>query len=126
MLLTNRLARAGRGSAGSGAPIPVGSGSTRRRFWLLWLSCLSGHRRRSHPTWPADIVIVQFRQPEIAEERHMCMSCGCGEPNERHKQGDITLDDLKTAAGNHDLEVEQTADNIHDLARDMKQSGQIT
>ncbi len=56
----------------------------------------------------------------------MCMSCGCGEPNDRHQPGDITLDDLKTAASNHDLEVEQTADNIHDLARDMKQAGQIT
>jgi hypothetical protein len=53
------------------------------------------------------------------------MSCGCGEVNERHKEGDITLQDLQRAAGNHQLEVEQAADNIHEAARQMKQSGQI-
>ena len=56
----------------------------------------------------------------------MCMSCGCGEANERHKAGDITLDDLKRAAQNHNLEVEQTADNIHNSAREMKQAGKIS
>ncbi len=56
----------------------------------------------------------------------MCMNCGCGEPNERHKPGDITLQDLQKAAQNHDLEVEQAADNIHDAARKLKQAGQIS
>jgi hypothetical protein len=56
----------------------------------------------------------------------MCMSCGCGEENERHKPGDITLDDLKKAASNHGLEVEQTADNIHNAARQLKQAGKVT
>ena len=56
----------------------------------------------------------------------MCISCGCGEPNERHKPGDITLDDLKKAAQNHNLEVEKTADNIHNAARKMKQEGKIS
>lgn len=55
----------------------------------------------------------------------MCMSCGCGKPNERHKQGDIILEDLKHAAQNHDLEVEQAADNIHDSAKQLKQQGSI-
>jgi hypothetical protein len=54
------------------------------------------------------------------------MSCGCGEPEERHQAGDITLEDLKRAAANHGIEVEQAADNIHDSARTLKQSGQIT
>jgi hypothetical protein len=61
-----------------------------------------------------------------AKEGSMCMSCGCGEPNQRHKPGDITLDDLKKAASNHDLQVEQAADYIHDAARKMKQAGQIS
>jgi hypothetical protein len=56
----------------------------------------------------------------------MCMSCGCGKPNERHKPGDITLEDLQRAAANHNLEVEKTADNIHDAAREMKQAGKIS
>lgn len=56
----------------------------------------------------------------------MCMSCGCGEVDTRHKPGDITRADLETAAANHQLEVEQTADNIHTAARDLKQAGQIS
>ena len=55
----------------------------------------------------------------------MCLNCACGEPNERHKDGDITLDDLKRAAQNHDLEVEEAADNIHAAARQLKQQGAI-
>jgi hypothetical protein len=56
----------------------------------------------------------------------MCLSCACGKDNERHKPGDITLDDLKKAAENHDLEVEQVADNIHNAARDLKKAGKIS
>jgi len=54
------------------------------------------------------------------------MSCGCGKPDERHKPGDIVLDDLKKAAKNHDLEVEKVADNIHSSAKQMKEQGAIT
>jgi hypothetical protein len=55
----------------------------------------------------------------------MCMNCGCGEVNERHKEGDIVLDDLKRAAQNHDMEVEQAADNIHSSAKQLKDQGVI-
>jgi hypothetical protein len=47
-------------------------------------------------------------------------------PDDRHKPGDITLTDLKTAAKNHDLEVEMAADNIHNAARELKQAGRIS
>ena len=56
----------------------------------------------------------------------MCLNCGCGMPETRHKPGDITLSDLRTAAQNHDMEVEQAADNIHNAARELKQAGRIT
>jgi hypothetical protein len=56
----------------------------------------------------------------------MCLNCACGEHNERHKPGDITLDDLKKAAQNHDMEVEQAADNIHNAARELKKAGKIS
>lgn len=56
----------------------------------------------------------------------MCMSCGCGEVNERHKEGDIVLDDLKRAAQNHNIEVEQAADNIHNSAKQLKEQGTIS
>ena len=56
----------------------------------------------------------------------MCMNCGCGMYETRHKPGDITLSDLKKAAQNHDLEVEQASDNIHNGARELKLAGKIS
>ena len=56
----------------------------------------------------------------------MCMSCGCGEPNEKHGNPDhITLDDLKRAAKAAEIEPEQAADNIHDAAKKLKDEGRI-
>jgi len=43
----------------------------------------------------------------------MCLSCGCGRPNDAH--GDdrhITLDDLKAAGEAAELTAEKAADNI--------------
>jgi len=53
----------------------------------------------------------------------MCVSCGCGEPNERHKRGDITMDDLTKAAQNHDLKVEDVAKNISKATSKSGSSG---
>ena len=53
----------------------------------------------------------------------MCMNCGCGEYNERHKPTDITMDDLKAAAEGHDMDMETAADNIHQGARQMRSQG---
>jgi hypothetical protein len=53
------------------------------------------------------------------------MNCGCGKVNDRHKPGDIVHDDLKQAAENHNLEVEQAADNIHHSAKQLKDQGAI-
>jgi hypothetical protein len=50
----------------------------------------------------------------------MCMSCGCGEYNERNKPSDITLDDLKAAAEGQDMEIETAADNIHQGAHSLR------
>jgi len=50
----------------------------------------------------------------------MCMNCGCGELNERHKPSDITLDDLKKAADGQNMDVETAADNIHQGARHVR------
>jgi hypothetical protein len=56
----------------------------------------------------------------------MCMSCGCGRYEEKHKPSDITLQELKAAAAGQNLEVEQAADNIHNAARDLKRAGKIS
>ena len=53
----------------------------------------------------------------------MCMSCGCGKPNERHKEGDIILDDMRRAAQNANIDVEQAADNIHAAAKQVRGQG---
>ena len=56
----------------------------------------------------------------------MCMSCGCGEPNEDHGNPDnITLDDLRRAAKAAKIETEEAADNIHELASELKKQGRI-
>jgi hypothetical protein len=55
----------------------------------------------------------------------MCMNCGCGLPEERHKLGDITLSDLKKAAGNHDMDVDTAAENIKSAAAELKGAGRI-
>jgi len=52
----------------------------------------------------------------------MCMSCGCGEPNERHKPGDITREDLEKAAKNANVDMETAADNIHSAAKKLRDS----
>lgn len=59
--------------------------------------------------------------PEV--KAHMCMNCGCGEYNERHKPTDITMDDLKAAAEGHDMDMETAADNIHQGARSLRSEG---
>ena len=53
----------------------------------------------------------------------MCMSCGCGEANERHKPGDITYQDLQKAAQNHDLDVQQVVKNIQESAQEARRGG---
>ncbi|MBJ7609879.1 MAG: hypothetical protein JF887_10700 [Candidatus Dormibacteraeota bacterium] len=53
----------------------------------------------------------------------MCMNCGCGEPDERHKDGDITYADLQRAASNSDIDPEKAADNIHAAARKIRDEG---
>ena len=56
----------------------------------------------------------------------MCMSCGCGEVDVRHKPGDITRQDLEAAAANHGLDVQQVADNIQESTQLLRESGRIT
>lgn len=53
----------------------------------------------------------------------MCLNCGCGELDERHKEGDIVRADLEKAARNHDMDAETAADNIHAAAKQMREAG---
>lgn len=54
----------------------------------------------------------------------MCMTCGCGEPNDTHgNDAHITYDQLQAAARAADIETEQAADNLHDLAKKLRDQG---
>jgi len=48
------------------------------------------------------------------------MNCGCDEPNERHKPGDITRADLEKAAKNWDITLEKAASNIQASAKKLR------
>ena len=50
----------------------------------------------------------------------MCMSCGCGEPDNDHGNPDhITRERMERAARAAGVDIEQAADNIHDSARQL-------
>ena len=53
----------------------------------------------------------------------MCMNCGCGEYDTKHKPTDITRDDLMKAAEGHNMEMEKASDNIHEAARTIRAEG---
>jgi hypothetical protein len=40
----------------------------------------------------------------------MCLNCGCGEPETRHKETDITAEDVRNAAGGNS--IDQTVQNM--------------
>ena len=50
----------------------------------------------------------------------MCVNCGCGHVDEKHKPTDITMEMLQAAAKGHEMDVEQASDNIHNAAREAR------
>ena len=92
------------------------------------LPALDDHGRSSagRAPWRSIEASQADRRNSIEGVDVMCMNCGCGKNEERHKPTDITLSDLTAAAKGHDMEVEKAADNIHDGARALKKSGQIS
>jgi len=54
----------------------------------------------------------------------MCMTCGCGMPNEDHgDRANITYEQLEAAAQAANIDAETAADNLHDLAKQIRDSG---
>jgi hypothetical protein len=57
----------------------------------------------------------------------MCMSCGCGQPNEGHgDDANITFEHLQRAAQAAGIEPEAAADNIHAAAKQARDGGAQT
>jgi hypothetical protein len=51
----------------------------------------------------------------------MCMTCGCGKPNDQHgDKANITYDQLQAAADAAHIDPESAADNLHDLAKKVR------
>ena len=50
----------------------------------------------------------------------MCLNCGCGEPETRHKDTDITADDVRSAAAG--TSMDQTVQNMRASLDQMAQS----
>lgn len=61
-----------------------------------------------------------------SEAGDMCTSCGCGEANVRHHDGDITYEDLVKAASDAGIDPETAADNIHTSAKQARDGGAST
>ena len=51
----------------------------------------------------------------------MCMTCGCGKPNDQHgDEANITYDQLQAAAEAANIDPESAAHNLHDLAKKIR------
>lgn len=44
----------------------------------------------------------------------MCLNCGCGELDERHKPSDITMEDLAKAAEGQGMDMKKTIANMQE------------
>ena len=44
----------------------------------------------------------------------MCLNCGCGENDERHKPTDITMEDIAKAADGQGMEMKETLANMQE------------
>lgn len=50
----------------------------------------------------------------------MCVSCGCGEVNEKHSRDDIVMAQIEAAARSADVDVTTVAENISDAVAQRK------
>ena len=50
----------------------------------------------------------------------MCMNCGCGELDTRHKDSDIVRDDVQRAADGQGASIEATAGHLEESLRQLR------
>jgi hypothetical protein len=67
-----------------------------------------------------DDAIVRLA-PRCERRQTMCLNCGCGEPETRHKETDITADDVRKASSG--MSMDQTVQNMR-TSLDKMASGQ--
>jgi hypothetical protein len=54
----------------------------------------------------------------------MCLNCGCGQYQKRHKPTDITMDDLAMAAVGQWMQIREAAANLQEAGRAIELAGQ--
>ncbi|HEY8798753.1 MAG TPA: hypothetical protein VIO85_12895 [Candidatus Dormibacteraeota bacterium] len=53
----------------------------------------------------------------------MCLNCGCGEYEKRHKPSDLTMEDLSTAAEGQGMELKQAVANMQESMKAIEKQG---
>ncbi|HYH92682.1 MAG TPA: hypothetical protein VD763_05930 [Candidatus Saccharimonadales bacterium] len=56
----------------------------------------------------------------------MCMNCGCGEPEKRHKPTDITTEDIQRAAEGGGISTDEATANLRKSLDQMSGATQPT
>ena len=54
----------------------------------------------------------------------MCLNCGCGEVDKRHKPSDITREDLAKAAEGQGMDIKTTIANMEESMRAVAKAEQ--
>jgi hypothetical protein len=49
----------------------------------------------------------------------MCLNCGCGEPDTRHKDSDLVREDLQRAADGQGSSMDETVGNLESSLKDL-------
>jgi hypothetical protein len=56
----------------------------------------------------------------------MCMNCGCGEVDTRHKETDIVQQDIQQAAEGQGMSQEETIQNLESSMQQMRSQSSST
>jgi hypothetical protein len=54
----------------------------------------------------------------------MCLNCGCGEYDERHKPSDITMEDIAKAAEGQGMDMKETLSNMQESLQGAAKASQ--
>jgi hypothetical protein len=54
----------------------------------------------------------------------MCLNCGCGEYDKRHKPSDITMEDLAKAAEGQGMDMKETVANLTESMKGISKAEQ--
>jgi hypothetical protein len=56
----------------------------------------------------------------------MCLNCGCGQPDKRHKETDLVREDVQRAADGQGSPIEETVRNLESSLRELRSGSGAT